>query len=66
MKARFDTPFESWGETKEKRAIDDRHAGTQAYIDYMRPRCVKPSGDKHGLPSYILEPEQTIVAVAWE
>ena len=30
-----------WGETKEKRAFDDRHASTQAYIDYMRPRCVQ-------------------------
>ena len=27
-----------WGETKEKRAFEDRHASTQAYIDYMRPR----------------------------
>jgi len=30
-----------WGETKEKRAFEDRHAGTQAYIEYMRPRCVE-------------------------
>ncbi|HUU95001.1 MAG TPA: hypothetical protein VM487_04620 [Phycisphaerae bacterium] len=30
-----------WGETKEKRAFEDRHASTQAYIDYMRPRCVE-------------------------
>ena len=30
-----------WGETKEKRAFEDRHASTQAYIDYMRPRCVQ-------------------------
>jgi hypothetical protein len=29
-----------WGETKEKRAFDDRHASTAAYIDYMHPRCV--------------------------
>jgi hypothetical protein len=29
-----------WGETKEERAFEDRHASTQAYIDYMRPRCV--------------------------
>jgi hypothetical protein len=28
------------GETREKRAFEDRHASTQAYIDYMRPRCV--------------------------
>jgi hypothetical protein len=27
-----------WGETKEKRAFEDRHASTQAYIDYKRPR----------------------------
>lgn len=26
---------------KEKRSFDDRHASTQAYIDYMRPRCVE-------------------------
>ena len=32
-----------WGETKEKRAFDDRHASTQAYIEYMRPRCVELS-----------------------
>ena len=43
----IDPPFNSnrnyevfWGETKEKRAFEDRHANTQAYIDYMRPRCV--------------------------
>lgn len=30
-----------WGETKEKRAFEDRHASTQVYIDYMRPRCVE-------------------------
>ena len=53
----IDPPFNSnrnyevfWGETKEKRAFDDRHASTQAYIDYMRPRCqqlarvLKPTG----------------------
>lgn len=44
----IDPPFNSnrnyevfWGETKEKRAFQDRHASTQAYIDYMRPRCVE-------------------------
>mgnify|MGYP001572974465 CR=1 FL=1 len=44
----IDPPFNSnrnyevfWGETKEKRAFEDRHASTQACIDYMRPRCVK-------------------------
>ena len=31
----------SRGETKEKRAFDDRHESTKAYIDYMRPRCVQ-------------------------
>jgi len=30
-----------WGETKEKRAFEDRYASTQANIDYMRPRCVQ-------------------------
>ncbi|MEX2217304.1 MAG: DNA methyltransferase [Phycisphaerales bacterium] len=44
----IDPPFNSnrnyevfWGETKEKRAFEDRHESTQAYIDYMRPRCVQ-------------------------
>ncbi len=44
----IDPPFNSnrnyevfWGETKEKRAFDDRHESTKAYIDYMRPRCVE-------------------------
>ena len=43
----IDPPFNSnrnyevfWGETKEKRSFEDRHASTQAYIDYMRPRCL--------------------------
>jgi len=42
----IDPPFNSnrnyevfWGETKEKRAFEDRHASTQAYIEFMRPRC---------------------------
>jgi len=42
----IDPPFNSnrnyevfWGETKEKRALEDRHASTQAYIEFMRPRC---------------------------
>jgi hypothetical protein len=30
-----------WGETREKRAFEGRRASTQAYIDYMRPRCVE-------------------------
>src|SRR4051812_35899814 len=44
----IDPPFNSnrnyevlWGETKEKRSFDDRHASTQAYIHYMRPRWVE-------------------------
>ena len=44
----IDPPFNSnrnyevfWGETKEKRAFEDRHDSTQAYIDFMRPRCVE-------------------------
>src|SRR5437867_1752044 len=53
----IDPPFNSnrnyevfWGETKEKRSFDDRHASTQAYIEFMRPRCaelrrvLKPTG----------------------
>jgi DNA modification methylase len=43
----IDPPFNSnrnyevfWGETKEKRSFDDRHESTQAYIEFMRPRCV--------------------------
>ena len=30
-----------WGETKEKRAFEDRHENIRGYIDYMRPRCVQ-------------------------
>ena len=44
----IDPPFNSnrnyevfWGETKEKRAFKDRHESTQAYIEFMRPRCVE-------------------------
>jgi len=53
----IDPPFNSnrnyevfWGETKEMRSFEDRHASTQAYIEFMRPRCVelarvlKPTG----------------------
>src|ERR1700679_590288 len=53
----IDPPFNSnrnyvvfWGESKEKRAFEDRHESTKAYIDFMRPRCVdlarvlKPTG----------------------
>lgn len=44
----IDPPFNSnrnyevfWGETKEKRAFEDRHESTQAYIEFMRPRCME-------------------------
>ena len=44
----IDPPFNSnrnyevfWGETKEKRAFEDRHESTKSYIDFMRPRCVE-------------------------
>jgi len=44
----IDPPFNSnrnyevfWGETREKRAFEDRHASTAAYIEFMRPRCVE-------------------------
>lgn len=53
----IDPPFNSnrnyevfWRERREMRSFDDRHASTQAYIDFMRPRCeqlarvLKPSG----------------------
>jgi DNA modification methylase len=39
----IDPPFNSnrnyeifWGETKEKRAFEDRHENTRAYIDFFR------------------------------
>jgi adenine specific DNA methylase Mod len=44
----IDPPFNSnrnyevfWNDNREMRAFDDRHASTQAYIDFMRPRCVE-------------------------
>jgi len=44
----IDPPFNSnrnyevfWGETKETRSFEDRHASTQAYIEFMRPRCME-------------------------
>lgn len=44
----IDPPFNSnrnyevfWGETREKRSFEDRHASTQAYIEFIRPRCVE-------------------------
>src|SRR2546421_12976638 len=53
----IDPPFNSnrnyevfWGETKEMRAFEDRHASTVADLDFILPRCVqlarviKPSG----------------------
>src|SRR4051794_1311872 len=53
----IDPPFNSnrnyevfWGETKEKRAFDDRRASNEAYIEFMWPRCqelrrvLKPTG----------------------
>ncbi|MEX0776107.1 MAG: hypothetical protein WD042_10410 [Phycisphaeraceae bacterium] len=41
-------PRKFWGETKEKRSFEDRHASTQAYIDYMRPRCEPEKGRENG------------------
>lgn len=44
----IDPPFNStrdyevfWEEASETRYFEDRHGSTQAYIDYMRPRCVE-------------------------
>lgn len=44
----IDPPFNSnrnyevfWGEAREKRCFEDRHASTAAYIEFMRPRCVE-------------------------
>lgn len=44
----IDPPFNSnrnyevfWGEKREKRAFEDRHESTRAYIDYMRPRVAE-------------------------
>lgn len=44
----IDPPFNSnrdyevfWGEATEKRRFEDTHASAQAYIEYMRPRCVQ-------------------------
>ena len=58
----IDPPFNSnrnyevfWGETKEKRAFEDRHASMQAYIEYMRPRCVelaRVAVDRHAEQRY--------------
>jgi DNA modification methylase len=53
----IDPPFNSnrnyevfWGDTKEKRAFEDRHSSTRAYLEFMQPRCeelarvLKPTG----------------------
>lgn len=53
----IDPPFNSnrnyevfWGETREKRAFEDRHESNRAYIEFMRPRVeqlarvLKPTG----------------------
>jgi hypothetical protein len=44
----IDPPFNSnrnyevfWYEKHEMRSFDDRHGSMQAYIDFMRPRCVE-------------------------
>ena len=44
----IDPPFNSnrnnevfWGEANEKRAFEDQHESTRAYIDTMRPHCVE-------------------------
>jgi DNA modification methylase len=44
----IDPPFNSnrsyevfWGEQKEARAFEDRHESIEAYIAFMRPRCVE-------------------------
>ena len=57
----IDPPFNSnrnyevfWGEIKGKAiAFEDRHESTQAYIDYMRPRCVatRPRPQENRQPS---------------
>jgi len=54
----IDPPFNSnrnyevfWGETKGKRAFEDRHASTHAYIEFMRSRCVE-------LPRVLTVPER--------
>ena len=46
----IDPPFNSnrnyevfWGEEHEGRSFEDRHANIQAYLDFMRPRCIELS-----------------------
>jgi hypothetical protein len=57
----IDPPFNSnrnyevfWGETREKRSFEDRHASTQAYIDYMRLRGVEATGVGDGILRLLL------------
>ena len=64
----IDPPFNSnrnyevfWGETKEKRAFEDRHANTQAYIDYMRPRCVELSRVLKKTGSFYYQDRKSVV-----
>ena len=54
-----------WGETKEKRAFEDRHASTQAYIDYMRPRCVELSRVLKKTGSTRRPPAKTLLTKQW-
>ena len=63
----IDPPFNSnrnyevfWGETREKRAFEDRHASTTAYIGFMRsrPRSVVPRRPPHTRPT----PDTNVVA----
>ncbi|MBC7785589.1 MAG: site-specific DNA-methyltransferase [Burkholderiales bacterium] len=68
----IDPPFNSnrnyevfWGETKEKRSFDDRHASTAAYIDYMRPRCVQLARVSKKTGSLNVRPDKGMVAPAW-
>ena len=59
----IDPPFNSnrnyevfWGETREKRSFQDRHASTQAYIEFMRPRCLELALDRTAAESQIGRP----------
>ena len=58
-----------WGRTSEPRApasgllapFEDRHASTQAHIDYMRPRCVKlPAGIDDKFAGVLIQPSQGV------
>ena len=56
----IDPPFNSnrnyevfWGETREKRAFEDRHESTQAYIEFMRPRYVELAYAPRPLPASV-------------